>query len=522
MATMAMVSIASADVIANFDFTGPPWTATKEDDFATFAVNAPSADTDLFSSTSILSSSGYGPGGYDSFYIRDADPGTTIFSTSATPGVGMNIAGADQTVPTNYLSFTVRPDPGYETTFESLSFYTDANFANEQYDIQLVVLDGSSETVLGTASHTTGGVVNEPVVFKSLDFADFTSSGLVEFRLYAYNMSASNGGIRIDDIVLNGVTTAPGTPATVPVDHLTLIDHTFDGVANDVGPAFQQVTNGLGTGGLSNLSTGAITTGSNGGGRNSTYGFNNAATIDVGLLDPSAIGFRATFEVGSVNADVSSLSYNGLFFGLVSGTGAIGTEGPGLWNQDPDAFGYVAGSDSYGNHVLRQDGDTNFPMSTVRPTAQSIQDGFTVSVSVFSDNSWRVTSTGLSTELDHMGFLKNSDFTYADIVNELGLSVSLQGEDGATIDIDRITLTTLSPASAVLAPEIISVTRSGDLVTVQFVGIDGATYALNKSTTLDFSTLNSQNSITLDGTDTGELQDTNATEDSAFYRIEQQ
>ena len=34
-----------------------------------------------------------------------------------------------------------------------------------------------------------------------------------------------------------------------------LIDHTFDGVANDVGPDFQEVNNGVGIGGLSDLTT---------------------------------------------------------------------------------------------------------------------------------------------------------------------------------------------------------------------------------------------------------------------------
>ncbi len=60
------------------------------------------------------------------------------------------------------------------------------------------------------------------------------------------------------------------------------------------------------------------------------------------------------------------------------------------------------------------------------------------------------------------------------------------------------------------------------MVTIQFQGTDGETYDLNKSTALDFSTLDSQDSILLDGTDTGELQDTSATEDKAFYRVEQQ
>jgi hypothetical protein len=79
-----------------------------------------------------------------------------------------------------------------------------------------------SETTLGSVSHTSGAT-NEPVVFKSIDFADFTSSTTTEFRLYGYNVASSTGGIRYDDIVLNGVTTAIGAPPTSIVETI-LID----------------------------------------------------------------------------------------------------------------------------------------------------------------------------------------------------------------------------------------------------------------------------------------------------------
>lgn len=213
VAALALTPVASAAVISNFTFTGPPWSTDKEADFATFAANAPSVDADTHSTTSILSNSGFTSGGYASFYIRDADISTSIFSTSDTSGVGMNFAGADQTVPTNYISFTLTPDSGYQTTFESLSFYTGCNFANEEYNVQLAAWDGSSLTVLGDVSHTSGGSLNEPVVFKSIDFVDFASDSAVEFRLYGYDMSSSNGGIRLDDIVLNGTTTAIPEPS---------------------------------------------------------------------------------------------------------------------------------------------------------------------------------------------------------------------------------------------------------------------------------------------------------------------
>jgi arylsulfatase A len=222
-----------------------------------------------------------------------------------------------------------------------------------------------------------------------------------------------------------------------------LIDHTFDGSANDTGPAFQEVTNGLGSGGSSDLASGRITTGT--GVSNSTYGFNNGTTVDVAALDPLADGFTVTFEVSSIEGGkVSDLRANGLFFGFVSGSNATGTDGPSLWNNNPDAFGYVAGSGDYGANVMRQDGATNFTLTTTRPTDASFADGFTLSITLFSDDSWSLTSTGLSINLNNSGNLNTLDFSYADIVNDLGLYVSLQGLAGVSIDIDRITLTTVT------------------------------------------------------------------------------
>lgn len=209
-----LAGYSSAGVIANFTFTGPPWTAAKEANFATFATKAPSVDSDPNSTTSILSNSGYTAGGYASYYIRDID-GFSIFTSSATSGVGMNVGAANATGPTNYIAFTVTPGAAYQTTFESLTFYTGTNATSDTYNIELRAWNGVSETTLGSVSHTAGAA-NEPVVFKSIDFADFTTSSTTEFRLYGYNVASSTGGIRYDDIVLLG-TTATHSGDTAPV-----------------------------------------------------------------------------------------------------------------------------------------------------------------------------------------------------------------------------------------------------------------------------------------------------------------
>ncbi|MDQ8189896.1 thrombospondin type 3 repeat-containing protein [Roseibacillus persicicus] len=202
----------SETILSNFSFTGPPWTAQKEPDFSTFAANAPSIDTATNSVTSLLSNSGFTGGGYNSFYIRDIDGGTVgvadggdfqIFSTSDTPGAGMNLGNTNATAPTNFISFTVTPTSG-SLTFERLTFFTSTNGANDTYDIELRAWDGATETSLGSVSHTSGATSNEPVVLKEINFPDFASSEVLEFRLYGYNVDAANGGIRFDDIKLYG------------------------------------------------------------------------------------------------------------------------------------------------------------------------------------------------------------------------------------------------------------------------------------------------------------------------------
>ncbi len=242
----------------------------------------------------------------------------------------------------------------------------------------------------------------------------------------------------------------------LPAQAAVLIDHTFDGVANDTGPAFQEVQNTSGTAGTANLSTGEIKLGNF---DSSNVGFNNVSTVNVTALDPTATGFTATFYVTSTTADVSSLLYNGMFFGVVSGTAATGTGGSNLWVNNPDAFGYVAGSGAYGDHLMRQDGttdanSTNSSLTTTQPTDASFKDGFTLSLSMFNDNSWSITSTGLSTNLNGSGSLNTAAFSYADIVNDLGLYVSLQGQAGnPTITMNRMTLESVAvpePSSALL------------------------------------------------------------------------
>jgi hypothetical protein len=80
----------------------------------------------------------------------------------------------------------------------------------------------------------------------------------------------------------------------------------------------------------------------------------------------------------------------------------------------------------------------------------------------------------------------------------------------------------ITPAPAPTPLVVTSVGKSSNTTTVNFKGTNGVTYVLNKSLDLDFSVPNVVDTVTLSGTDTGTLEDTSATEDKAFYRVQSQ
>lgn len=226
-----------------------------------------------------------------------------------------------------------------------------------------------------------------------------------------------------------------------------LLDYTFGGT--DIG-SIQQVSNGIGTGYSANTTTGVISTGDGGTNINKSdnaTGFNSSSLVDVS----SALGFTATFVITSanVNLNASSLDSNGLFFGVVAGTDATLTSGDGLFNNNPDAFGYTPGNGSFTDHAWFEGNgttDTFGALSTTAPTDDSIESGFTLSITVMNDDTWTMTSIGLSTELNASGTL--STVTYADF-NNLGLYTSLQGRrDGSDITMGRMTLETIPEPSS--------------------------------------------------------------------------
>ena len=120
-----------------------------------------------------------------------------------------------------------------------------------------------------------------------------------------------------------------------------------------------------------------------------------------------------------------------------------------------------------------------------------------------------------------VAFADNSAVVSLANLSSLSVGAGSSGNTGFALDYLTVDVVTAGPGETA-PPEVISITKSENTVTVQFSGTDGKTYGLNKSTDLDFSVPDIKNSVTLSGTTTGTLVDTTATESAAFYRVEEQ
>ena len=189
--------------IAVFDFQDA-WEGAKEPDFSVFSENSPSTDTDEGSVVSLIANNGLTAGGFSSFVLSDELLNTSIFSTSDTPVVGMNVGGANQTEATNYFSFTVTPVEGASVSYGSMSLFTSTFSGVDTYNVELRVVDGDGEEmVIGEVyEKVPEGTNNEPVTKATFDFDDFSSTNVTEWRIYVYNTDNVDYAIRFDDVTL--------------------------------------------------------------------------------------------------------------------------------------------------------------------------------------------------------------------------------------------------------------------------------------------------------------------------------
>ena len=219
-----------------------------------------------------------------------------------------------------------------------------------------------------------------------------------------------------------------------------VISDNFDGTAG-VGPALQLVTNGVGevTGSFTNA-TGVVEAGGDTNGSTSASGFNNTALVDV----PSdVVAIKANFEIDSVENLLFTRS-NGFFVGLVTGTGATATNGSGLFNNNAtNGIGLLFNSDNETDTALDEtrvvsDGASDgVPVTQTGlaaadfPAAADVEDGFTFSITLNSDDTIDVLTTGLTTDINATGVALSAGVVFEDFVdNGVGVSASFQGGGG--------------------------------------------------------------------------------------------
>lgn len=238
-----------------------------------------------------------------------------------------------------------------------------------------------------------------------------------------------------------------GFPGTAQ-GQTVIISNDF-GAGADIGPGFQLLSNGVGGNGTFDPDSGIVTTAS---ANNNTTGFNN---VSLTTLDSLTTSIETEFVITS--ADVTGLDANGFFLGLVTGTNATDQTGAGLFNNDPAAIGILLqnGNGVPDNVLMIQDPDGGTPALTGTalttqgfPTAASLADGFTLNFTIFDDNTFTASSTGLSEDFNSSGTLDTSGTfpVFADFVaGGIGVNGSIQGDNGtAAFTIDSVTVSSFS------------------------------------------------------------------------------
>ena len=222
-----------------------------------------------------------------------------------------------------------------------------------------------------------------------------------------------------------------------------IIQNDFNGLpvdGGDIGPPIQLLSNNFGGASGTFDSLGTFTNAST---TSNSSGFNSSSLVTV---DPTATQITATFDITSVS-NVGAILSNGFFLGIVTGASATATNGDGLFNNDPSAFGLQL-FDNGGNSLrLIRDGESTGESNLVNNTVlseASVADGFTFTL-VLRDGSYDAFTTGL---LDDTGAnfdlnLTNETLTVLDILPDfndfvtggVGINGSIQGnEAGFTIN----------------------------------------------------------------------------------------
>jgi len=110
--------------------------------------------------------------------------------------------------PTEFVSFTFRPDIGYEVALTSLSWDTSRSSTGPQFSRVELFRNGTSfESSEDFSVATTMG----PRVFDFTPTGGFASDSF-EFRFYGWNASGT-GNLRLDNVAVSGAITAVPEPS---------------------------------------------------------------------------------------------------------------------------------------------------------------------------------------------------------------------------------------------------------------------------------------------------------------------
>ena len=126
--------------------------------------------------------------------------------------------------------------------------------------------------------------------------------------------------------------------------------------------------------------------------------------------------------------NLATVRSNGLFIGVATGAGATNTTGSGLYNNTASAVGLRLFDNS--NAIVRDGatGGTGVLQVNTTPTVASVEDGFTFTLTVRSDDTYDASTIGLSTEISITGDALGAAPTFDDFINGgIGFNASTQG-----------------------------------------------------------------------------------------------
>ena len=229
-----------------------------------------------------------------------------------------------------------------------------------------------------------------------------------------------------------------------------ILENDFGGAGVDIGPAFQDIRNAGSkkNSGSADPATGVVT----GTEKFTTSGLASDSPVDVTSVNGAA-GFTIEWVVESYSGNINDITLNGWFFGVTSGASATHTtteeedDGSLFYNVE-EAIGIVLYSGYHGNMQLYQrhdGGKATTALDATAPTKVSLEDGFTISLTVNNDNTWSASSTGLSTEINESGTLVGTSALYAYVADSLIANTSIQAIGRYTVD--KVTVTAIVPPS---------------------------------------------------------------------------